>query len=443
MALFSILSLLFLSLLRPSTSIGVNYGTLADNLPPATQVASFLKQHTFIDAIKIFNADHAIIGAFANTNIAVTVTVPNGEIPALSKIRRARAWVAANIVPFFPATKITCIAVGNEIIYSGDKNLIVNLLPAMKNIHHALKRAGITTIKVSTPNTLGFLAASDPPSTGRFKDAYERVILSPMLAFLRETKSPFMINPYPYFAFYDKTLNYAIFKPNPGKFDAATGIKYTSMFDAMLDAVYTAMKRIGYGDVEIVVAETGWPSIGDPNQMGVSVENAASYNGNLIRHVTSGKGTPLMPGRKFETYVFSLFNENLKPGSTAERNFGLFKPDLTPVYDVGIMRGQSGGPAPTPTTPSGSAHKWCVAKQGISAQSLQSNIDYVCSSGIDCKPIQAGGPCFLPNTIQAHASYVMNAYYQSKGRNNFNCDFSNTGVITTSNPSSGSCKYSF
>lgn len=148
-----------------------------------------------------------------------------------------------------------------------------------------------------------------------------------------------MVNPYPFFGFSPnkpETLNYALFKPNGGVFDKATGINYTNMFDAQMDAVYSAMKKLGYDDVELVVGETGWPSLGDPDQPGVSLENAVSYNGNLIKHVDSGKGTPLMPNRTFETYIFSLFNENLKP-TVSERNYGLFKPDLTPVYDVGVF----------------------------------------------------------------------------------------------------------
>ena len=111
------------------------------------------------------------------------------------------------------------------------------------------------------------------------------------------------------------------------------------MFDAQMDAVFSAMKRLGYDDVDIVVAETGWPSEGDPNQPGVSLDNAISYNANLVRHVNSGLGTPLMPNRTFDTYIFSLFDENLKPGSS-EQSFGLFRPDFSPVYDVGILRNQ-------------------------------------------------------------------------------------------------------
>ena len=148
-----------------------------------------------------------------------------------------------------------------------------------------------------------------------------------------------MVNPYPFFSFRPATLDFALFKPNAGVFDNVTGMHYTNMFDAQLDAVYSAMKKLGYGDVDIVVAETGWPSAGDPNQPGVSMENAISYNRNLVKLVNSGIGTPLMPNRTFETYVFALFNENLKP-SASERNYGLFKPDLTPVYDVGILLNQ-------------------------------------------------------------------------------------------------------
>jgi len=110
------------------------------------------------------------------------------------------------------------------------------------------------------------------------------------------------------------------------------------MFDAQLDAVYSAMKYLGYTGIDIVVAETGWPSVGDPTEVGASLQNAIAYNGNLIKHVTSMAGTPLRPNRYIHTYIFALFNEDLKSGPTSERNYGLFKADMTMAYDVGLLQ---------------------------------------------------------------------------------------------------------
>ena len=178
---------------------------------------------------------------------------------------------------------------------------------------------------------------SNPPSEGSFRRGFARYIFVPMLKYLRETKTPFMVNPYPYFGYDPKNANFALFKPNPGLFDKNTKLTYTNQFDALLDAVYSAMKAIGFSDVDIAIGETGWPTNCDGYEA-CSVANAQSYNGELVKHVEGGKGTPLMPNRRFETYIFALFNENQKPGPTAERNWGLFQPDFTPVYDAGILR---------------------------------------------------------------------------------------------------------
>jgi hypothetical protein len=74
-----------------SNSIGVNYGTIADNLPPPSTVATFLKTQTTINRIKIFDTNPAILRAFANTNISVTVTVSNADIPSLKKLPSAQS----------------------------------------------------------------------------------------------------------------------------------------------------------------------------------------------------------------------------------------------------------------------------------------------------------------------------------------------------------------
>ena len=34
--------------------------------------------------------------------------------------------------------------------------------------------------------------------------------------------------------------------------------------------------------------------------------------------------------------VYATINENLKPGPVSERNYGLYYPDGTPVYNIGL-----------------------------------------------------------------------------------------------------------
>ncbi|EPS69142.1 hypothetical protein M569_05624, partial [Genlisea aurea] len=336
-------ALVLLTAISAVHSIGVNYGTIANNLPPPAQVAQFIKQKTFIDRVKIFDVNPDILRAFANTGILVSVTVPNGEIPNLTNIRYARRWVSVNIKPFHPQTRINYILVGNEILHWGPQAAVDNLVLAMKTLHRALNREGIRDVKVTTAHSLGILQPSMIPSLARFRKGWDTGILSPMLQFLRRTRSPFMVNTYPYFAYSPDKANLALFLPNKGIFDKFVKRTYFSTFDILMDSVFISMKRLGYADVPIAVGETGWASQGETyEQPKCSIPNAKAYNAGLVRKFNSGAGTPLMPRRRFETYIFSLFNENLKPGSTAERNFGLFYPDLTPVYDAGVLRGGAG-----------------------------------------------------------------------------------------------------
>ncbi|KAK1591241.1 hypothetical protein Q3G72_004553 [Acer saccharum] len=84
---------------------------------------------------------------------------------------------------------------------------------------------------------------------------------------------------------------------------------------------------------------------------------------------------------------------------------------------------------------------WCVARSDASNQALQTAIDYACGAGADCSPILSNGLCFLPNTIQAHASYAFNSFFQRKAMAPGSCDFSGTATLATTDPSYGSCVY--
>ncbi|CAL0316537.1 unnamed protein product [Lupinus luteus] len=81
---------------------------------------------------------------------------------------------------------------------------------------------------------------------------------------------------------------------------------------------------------------------------------------------------------------------------------------------------------------------WCVAKNGAPQSSLQSALDYACGNGADCSQLQQGGNCYSPVTLQNHASYAFNSYYQ-KNPAPTSCDFGGSASLVNTNPSSGSC----
>ncbi|KAH7568627.1 hypothetical protein JRO89_XS06G0024500 [Xanthoceras sorbifolium] len=88
--------------------------------------------------------------------------------------------------------------------------------------------------------------------------------------------------------------------------------------------------------------------------------------------------------------------------------------------------------------PSGS---WCVANPTASPTALQVALDYACGfGGADCSAIQPGGSCYNPTSLHDHASYAFNDYYH-KNPAPTSCAFGGTAQLTSTDPSSGSCRY--
>ncbi|KAJ9692676.1 hypothetical protein PVL29_011657 [Vitis rotundifolia] len=164
--------------------------------------------------------------------------------------------------------------------------------------------------------------------------------MKPLLQFFSQIGSPFYINAYPFLAYMSDPdhidLNYALFQSNPGIIDSKTNLHYDNMFDAQVDAAYAALEKAGFAKMEVIVSETGWASKGDATEAGANVKNARTYNYNLRKRLMKKKGTPYRPKIAVKAYIFALFNENLKPGPTSERNFGLFKADGSISYDIGF-----------------------------------------------------------------------------------------------------------
>ncbi|PPD78486.1 hypothetical protein GOBAR_DD24589 [Gossypium barbadense] len=437
--LFLLLSTTVFNLFSSTAAIGVNYGMVADNLPSPTEVANFIKSKTIFDSVKIFDTNPNVLRAFANTGITMTVTIPNGEIPNLANEGAASAWVNANIQPFHPQTKIKYISIGNEIVLLGNPAHINGLVPAMIALTEALRKAGpqFQDIKVTSAHALNMFQGLTVPSLARFRIDLAETFFKPVLQFHQQNKSPFMINPYPYFELnvMSDNIDYAVFRKTPGVFDPTSKKTYTNALDSLLDKTYTAMNGTRF--------------------------RRRRYRHRRDRKIVSGAGTPLMPNRKFETYIFALFNENQKPGPIAEKNWGLFQPDFSPVYTSGALRdgpqpnlGNPGFDAevkpgqplpkpvqPMPSPPAANAKKFCVPKPEATDAQLQNNLDYACGQGIDCRPIQAGGVCVEPATVRSRAAFAMNSYFKSKLGVDSACDFGGTGQLTTVDPSYGNCRY--
>nr|TKW21704.1 hypothetical protein SEVIR_4G138100v2 [Setaria viridis] len=326
---------------RRASALGINYGQVGNNLPSPPHVVQLLTSLR-IGKVRIYDVNPQVLSAFAGTGIELIVTVPDDLVPGMAaSASQALQWVTAGVRPYFPATRVTGIAVGNEVFTGDDEQLKASLVPAMRNLHAALAQLGMDTyVRVSTANSLAVLATSYPPSQGVFtQDAAP--YMAQLLRFLADTSTPFWINAYPYFAYKDDptkvSLDYALSNPyHVGAVDPYTHLQYTSMLYAQVDAVTFAAARLGYGNVPVHVSETGWPSKGDANEAGATVENARQYNRNLLMRQVSGEGTPLRPKLRLEVYLFALFNEDMKPGPTSERNYGLYQPDMSMVYNVGL-----------------------------------------------------------------------------------------------------------
>uniref|UniRef100_A0A803KMA1 Glucan endo-1,3-beta-D-glucosidase n=1 Tax=Chenopodium quinoa TaxID=63459 RepID=A0A803KMA1_CHEQI len=321
-----ITAFLLLSLHLTEAQIGVCYGRNGNNLPSG-QNTTQLYDYYGIDAMRLYEADQTTLEALQGTGIKLMLGVPNEEIECIACDQTtADEWVQTNVVPY--AEFIKYIAVGNEIHPSDQPASSVE--PAMQNILNALNSNNITSdIKVSTAIDTSLI------------------------------------------------INSIVFT------DENSGKNYQNLFDAIYDAMYVAIEKVvtnapdeytysvddgrrhntRHKPPRVVVSESGWPSKGGfgekikmkasrkthhqtngglecggalqnngEEEAAATPENAKTYYTNLIKHVK--KGTPLTLGQEIETYLFAMFDEDLKPGDETERSYGLFTPDQQPKYGI-------------------------------------------------------------------------------------------------------------
>lgn len=318
--------------------MGINYGQVGNNLPPPSEAVP-LATTLGIGRVRLFNPNAETLQALAGSGLQVVIGMGNDVIPSLTDPATADQWILQHIVPYYPSTNITTILVGNELFTDTSLSATwVQLVPAIQNLHTSLQSRNLSSIKLSTAAELNTLGWSYPPSKGVFRTDIAVSVMTPLLQFLNETGSYLYINVYPYFGWRDDSsyipMDYALFtRTTPFTVDGNKS--YFNLLDAQLDAMAAAMERVGYGSVRLAISETGWPTVGAAGSNGTDpTVNAKIYNTNLIEYVLGRKGTPRRPGVFVPTFVFALFNENLKPGGVAEQNWGVLYPNGSQVYEL-------------------------------------------------------------------------------------------------------------
>ncbi|XP_009364059.1 glucan endo-1,3-beta-glucosidase 14-like [Pyrus x bretschneideri] len=325
---------------------GINYGRVGDNLLSPKNVVALIKAAK-IKNVRIYDTDRDVLNAFRGTGLEVVVTLPNAMLPDMSLNEDdAVNWVKDNVQSFLPETQIRGISVGNEVLGVAEFELWGALLGAAKNIYKAVKRLKLTDIQIYTPHAEAVFTNSYPPSSCTFNHNVKKY-MKPLLEFFSEIGSPFCLNAYPFLVYManpkNVDLNYALFLDSKGSYDPNTNLHYDNLLEAQIDAAYAALEDAGFKNMEIIVTETGWASKGDANETAATENNAKIYNYNLRKRLAMGKGTPLRPKIVVKAYVFALLNENLKPGPTSERNYGLFKANGNIAYDIGFHGTSSSG----------------------------------------------------------------------------------------------------
>ncbi|XP_077234120.1 putative glucan endo-1,3-beta-glucosidase BG1 [Tasmannia lanceolata] len=273
-----------------------------------------------------------ILDALRNTNIKVIIPVDNSHLNVFAKNpQEAALWVGNFILRYWPHVEFQYICVGQDVLLLDESE---SLHQAMININDAIQQDPRTKGKIKVSTTIGIhdlenYDVTNPPSQCIFRNSVG-VILAPIIDFLISNEAPLFVNVYPlpyrFHSHHNLDLAHYLFTATTPLVTDGNYI-YKYVFDSMVDAFDSAIYALKKRHVNLIVAATGWPHNGE---FEATIENAQTYNDNLIQHVMNG--TPKLPGR-LETYILGMYDEDGMTMNQWSRYYGVFHENGSAYYN--------------------------------------------------------------------------------------------------------------
>ncbi|KAJ7964243.1 Glucan endo-1,3-beta-glucosidase [Quillaja saponaria] len=433
-----------LSMAFTAKAIGVNWGTTASHPLPPSKVVKLLKSNN-INKVKLFDTNPLVLQALSGSSIGVTLGIPNGMLRSLNSSRNAAEnWVHDNVTRYMSkggnGVRIEYVAVGDEpFLQTYGEQFHPFVIGAATNIQVALVRANLgSQVRVVVPCSFDtFQSVSNLPSKAHFRSDLNKTMIQ-LLTFLNKHSAPFFVTISPFITTRQNrniSLDFALFKETAQPHNDSHRT-YKNSFDLSYDTVVTALSAVGFPNMEVVVAQIGWPTDGAAN---ATSHLAETFMKGLMNHLHGKFGTPLRTRHLIEAYIFSLLDEDQRSIASGnfERHWGVFTFDGQAKYHVDL--GQGSKNLQNAQNVDYLSSKWCVVNNNKDMSNATATALEACSTA-DCTALSPGGSCFnisWPGNI----SYSFNSYYQQHDQRAESCDFRGLGLITTVDPSVDHCRF--
>ncbi|XP_059274678.1 glucan endo-1,3-beta-glucosidase 8-like isoform X1 [Lycium ferocissimum] len=422
--------------------LAVNWGRMSTQKFVPSMVVDLLLQNR-ISGLRIFQPSFNVLDALADTNIGVIITIQARFLQAMKEKKQLDDFIYDRVKQYIDkGVKFRYLYVGNEpflkSLYKRDRfNNIVHFLNMTRD---SLDGFNLRDLKVTTPHFTDVLIKVNKPSEGDFREDIKDEMIE-FLDYINKTGGPFVINVFPIYTIYRYGFDadFAFFD-NKSKFKIIDGNNtYNNVFTFIYDTLVCALTKVGYGDMEIIIGQIGWPTDG---YIGANVENAERFYRGLLKYIARKEGTPLRPNRDISMYLQSLTDENkneLEYGPY-QRHWGIYKLDGQPKYKIDFtMQDRDIKPSVAKgivLLPS----RWCVfdGKTDHNETLVLQDYGYACYTS-DCSSLGAGATCDRLSFTQK-VSYAYNIRYQTANQNIHKCELIGA-EISTINPSTPECEF--